>query len=289
MAAGLKLSNNLIARIVGALALLPPVVATVYWGGFWFGALLLIAAGTMAYEWNSVTRQQLKLTLTMIGLALSSLAVTAGVLLRELEGVQAALIVLGSLLMLIASLVVAILEAPRADAGPGRPNSFRWALAGFPYLLMAILSLAWLRSLDEHGFLVFWLFFSVWCTDVGGYFAGRGIGGPKLAPRISPSKTWAGLIGGVLLAGIGSVLFSLAVGWGNLVHVHLSAMVLACVAQAGDLFESYVKRRFDCKDSGSIIPGHGGLLDRVDGIVFAAPTAALTLAVIFLTNGGQAS
>ena len=118
-----------------------------------------------------------------------------------------------------------------------------------------------------------WALALVWATDIGAYFAGRAIGGPKLAPRLSPNKTWAGLVGGVVLASL------LAVGlhyqYGLPLRLTLATPALAVLAQGGDLYESWLKRRAGVKDSGTLIPGHGGVLDRLDGVVPVAPVAAL--------------
>ena len=120
-----------------------------------------------------------------------------------------------------------------------------------------------------------WVFGMVWATDIGAYAAGRTIGGPKLAPRISPKKTWAGLIGGMISAAAFGAGVAVAYGAARPGFAALLAAVLAVVSQAGDFFESGVKRYFDKKDSGHLIPGHGGLLDRVDGLIVAAPVFAL--------------
>ena len=142
----------------------------------------------------------------------------------------------------------------------------------------------WLRETVElGGFIVLWCMIIVWSMDTGAYFAGKNIGGPKLAPRISPNKTWAGLVGGALTA----VITGLIAGYYfDLAAVHVVwtwqwgipiAAGLAIWSQIGDLFESALKRHFAVKDSGAIIPGHGGIMDRVDGVVFAAPVVALFL------------
>ncbi len=159
-----------------------------------------------------------------------------------------------------------------------------WQLYGFAYCLLPAVSLLWIRERSEYegigtGFdLLIWVFLVVWSTDIGAYFAGRAIGGPKLAPSISPNKTIAGLVGGVASAAL------LAGAWVYLVK--LPAMLLwlavffAVAAQLGDLFESGLKRRAGVKDSGTWLPGHGGLLDRLDGLV---PVAVLTAAMM-VTN-----
>jgi len=155
---------------------------------------------------------------------------------------------------------------------------------GIAYVGIALTSIAWLRTQDDHGLLVIWTFFAVWAMDVGGYFAGKGIGGPKLAPKLSPKKTWAGLIGGMILAAIVSLVISITFDLGNPFLMPFAGALVAAVAQLGDLYESAVKRSLNAKDSGNLIPGHGGILDRVDGLVFAAPIVAFAMAVPFLSK-----
>jgi phosphatidate cytidylyltransferase len=135
-----------------------------------------------------------------------------------------------------------------------------------------------LRDLPHGMQLVFWLVIVVVATDVFAYLVGRSLGGPKLAPRISPGKTWSGLAGGALGAMILGGVFAHLVGWGW-PQGALFALILALVAQSGDLFESFIKRRAGVKDSGHLIPGHGGMLDRLDGYLFAVPTLALLVAI----------
>ncbi|HKT75921.1 MAG TPA: phosphatidate cytidylyltransferase, partial [Sphingobium sp.] len=128
--------------------------------------------------------------------------------------------------------------------------------------------------------LAFWALSLVWATDVGAYFAGRAIGGPKLAPRVSPSKTWAGLAGGVLAALVlGFLLHRFA---GLPIQLAAASGLLAVAAQLGDLLESHMKRRAGVKDSGTLLPGHGGVMDRLDGVVAAAPLAALAYLLLVL-------
>jgi phosphatidate cytidylyltransferase len=121
---------------------------------------------------------------------------------------------------------------------------------------------------------ILFLFALVWATDIAGYFAGRTFGGPKLAPKISPNKTWSGAIGGFTGAIIAGVAVAKFFALGDLVTIGIVALVLSAVAQAGDLFESAIKRRFGAKDAGNLIPGHGGFMDRLDGFVIAAAAAA---------------
>jgi len=149
-----------------------------------------------------------------------------------------------------------------------------WLAAGIAYVSLPIMALLALRGTDAEGLLVAgWALSLVWATDIGAYFAGRAIGGPKLAPSISPSKTWAGLGGGVACALlVGFALHGLA---GLPLVLAAASGLLAVAAQLGDLFESWMKRRAGVKDSGTILPGHGGVLDRLDGVVAVAPVAAL--------------
>jgi phosphatidate cytidylyltransferase len=158
-----------------------------------------------------------------------------------------------------------------------------WRVYGFFYCLLPAVALLWIRERAEYegigaGFdLLIWVFLVVWSTDIGAYFAGRAIGGPKLAPSISPNKTIAGLIGGVISAVL------MAGAW--VYYVRMPAPLLwlsvpfAVAAQLGDLFESGLKRRAGVKDSGTWLPGHGGLLDRLDGLV---PVAVLTAALMVM-------
>jgi len=147
-----------------------------------------------------------------------------------------------------------------------------WYAGGFVYALLPALALLWLRERDAHGFnLIIWVFLVTWSTDIGAYFVGRAIGRRKLAPSVSPGKTVEGLYGGMAAATVIGGCWALAVGLGRplLVLAPLSALA----AQAGDLFESWMKRRAGVKDSGTWLPGHGGVLDRLDGLV---PVAVLT-------------
>ena len=149
-----------------------------------------------------------------------------------------------------------------------------WYIGGFVYALLPALALLWIRERDEHGlYLLIWAFIVTWSTDIGAYFAGRTFGKRKLAPSISPNKTVEGLYGGIAAATLLGGAWALATGLG--VALLALAPILAIAAQAGDLFESGMKRRAGIKDSGNWLPGHGGVLDRLDGLV---PVAVLTAA-----------
>jgi phosphatidate cytidylyltransferase len=149
-----------------------------------------------------------------------------------------------------------------------------WYLSGFVYALIPALALLWIRERDAHGLaLLVWAFIVTWSTDIGAYFAGRRFGRRKLAPAISPNKTVEGLFGGIVAATLFGGAWALATGLG--IALLALAPLLAIAAQAGDLFESGMKRRAGVKDSGAWLPGHGGILDRLDGLV---PVATFTAA-----------
>ena len=155
---------------------------------------------------------------------------------------------------------------------------FGWQVAGFMYALVPALALLWIRERSPVGLeLLLWVFITTWSVDIGAYFAGRTIGGPRLAPAISPNKTWAGLIGGMLAAALFGGLWAWLLQLPSILI--LLAAPFAAAAQGGDLFESWLKRRAGLKDSGDWLPGHGGALDRLDGlIVVAILTAAAMIA-----------
>ena len=196
---------------------------------------------------------------------------------RVLSGLLLAPLVLwaiyagGTLFQVLIFVIAAIMmyEWVRLVANAPRRTRMIWKLFGVLYVIIPCVALLELRQFYDM-WLVLWLFLVVWATDIGAYAAGRAVGGPKIAPGISPNKTWAGLAGGMLLAGVVSGVlafyFQKALG----VFIVL-AMILAVIGQIGDFFESWVKRHFGVKDSGGLIPGHGGILDRVDGLVVVAP------------------
>jgi phosphatidate cytidylyltransferase len=151
-----------------------------------------------------------------------------------------------------------------------------WIAGGTAYIGLPCMALIWLRAEPGGGSLVLWLLLAVWATDIGAFFAGRLIGGPRLAPRLSPKKTWAGLAGGAVSAAlVGALLPWFDPEAMSGLTLALAGAIVAVTAQAGDLGESWVKRRFGVKDASQLIPGHGGLFDRVDGLLVAALAVAI--------------
>ncbi len=256
-------SRNLVIRVIVALVLAPLAIAIAFAGGWLWAALVTLAAIGLYVEW-----------LGIVGVARETGVVASGVVALAIAGLGLALGRIDeSLIALAFGLAVVALLSPE-----GR----RWTAAGFLYAAAAEVASVLVRLDHAYGFITLILILLVvWVTDIGGYFAGRGIGGPKLWPRVSPKKTWAGAIGGFAASLIISGGFA-AFGLGKTGPVLLLGAILSIASQLGDLFESAVKRRFGVKDSSHIIPGHGGLLDRLDGYV-----AAVVLAAIFgLLRGG---
>lgn len=239
----------------------PPVLLAVYYGSPAFGIMAALFAVAMGWEWQHICRGR-------FGAAGVAICVGGGA-----AGILAATWPLAALAVSVTAAVVAALIAPR---GADRPSPL-WEAAGALYVAVPVAALVWLREAAGVPTLV-WLFLVVWATDIGGYAAGKTIGGPLLAPAISPKKTWAGAGGGMVLALAVGVLVAqwLAVPVGPLLWASAAVSV---VSQIGDLAESKVKRRFGVKDSGAIIPGHGGVLDRVDGLLAAAPVVAAAVLI----------
>lgn len=245
-------------RVLSVLVLVPAVVALAYAGGVAFNLLVLAAAALMAYEWNGLcSRGAVATGAVVVGAVLGCVGVAAW-------GHAGA----GLAVTLPAAALAFAVAWP---AGVRR----MWPAAGVVYIAVPCISVIWLRAAPAIGLeTIVWLLAVVWATDIGAYFTGRGIGGPKLAPRISPGKTWAGLAGGVIAAAVVGAIAAQVLGLPEGTVLVLFSALLALVAQAGDLAESVVKRRFGAKDSGRLIPGHGGVLDRLDGLMTAAPVVA---------------
>jgi len=250
-------SRNLIRRVIAALVLAPVAIAIAYAGGWLWTTLVTLAAIGLYVEW-----------LMIVGVARETRVVTSGAVALAISGLCLALGRIDASLLALTLGLAAV-----ALLSPGRRS---WIATGFAYAAAAQIASVLVRLDQVWGFIALILvLLVVWVTDIGGYFAGRGIGGPKLWPRVSPKKTWAGAIGGFAASLVIAGAFA-AAGLGNAGPLLLLAAVLSIASQLGDLFESAVKRRFGVKDSSHIIPGHGGLLDRLDGFV-----AAIVLAAIF--------
>lgn len=250
-----KGASNLFMRVAAALVLAPLTIA-IAWIGGWPWICLVTAAGALLYaEW-----------LMIVGASRNRLIIAAGL---------SALVIAGILMMTgRTDFAVAVLAVGTVLAAILASGQRLWVAGGMVYAAAAVVASILVRLDANAGFLaLMFVLLIVWVTDIGGYFAGRGIGGPKLWPRVSPKKTWAGAIGGLVLSLAVAAVFAL-LGFGRMLPLLLLGTVLSVVSQLGDLFESAVKRRFGVKDSSHIIPGHGGLMDRLDGFVAAIVFAA---------------
>ncbi|WP_050423844.1 phosphatidate cytidylyltransferase [Bradyrhizobium tropiciagri] len=255
-AAGDQGARNLAMRVVAALVLAPVAIALAYLGGIAWSLLVTLAAVGLFVEWLAVTGFGRELRVVVPG-ALALLLIGLCLMVGRID---AALDVL-----VVGVVAVALTSGERRG----------WAIAGLLYAAAAEIAAVVLRLDPANGFAaLMFVLLVVWVTDIGGYFAGRSIGGPKLWVRVSPKKTWAGAIGGFVASLVVAAGFA-AFEIGTTGPLLMLGAVLSVVSQLGDLFESAVKRRFGVKDSSHIIPGHGGLLDRLDGFVAAVIVAAI--------------
>jgi phosphatidate cytidylyltransferase len=251
-------------RVISALALVPVALGVVVAGGWVYAAFVGLLAVLMALEWRRLSEARFGASYGRLAGALALGVALAATILAALGRPREAVacIALGLALGLA-------LARTRAAAS-------LWAGIGVALVALPAVALVWLRSIPEVGLdLVLWLLIVVWSTDTAAYLVGRSVGGPRLAPSISPGKTWSGLGGGLIGASLASVITAWALGYERLVHFAGSGAAFAVLAQLGDLAESALKRRAGVKDSGSLIPGHGGVLDRVDGLLITAPVLAL--------------
>jgi len=256
---GSFLTRELAVRFLAALVLIPIVLLDVWAGNLWFELGIALIAALMASEWCRMVHRG-----SQFQFALHAMAAIGSALIVSRAGLVTAL-----QLVAVCWVLSLVVEARRRKAGS------RWAWWGVPYIALPGIALLVIRLSPEYGLAAVSLLFAVvWSADTLAYVFGRLIGGPKLAPAISPNKTWAGLVGAVSGGVVASGLFAWIAALPVVLPLVVMGAVLAVLEQGGDLFESAAKRRFGVKDSGRIIPGHGGVLDRVDGLIFAAVAAA---------------
>lgn len=253
----------MLTRTLSVLALAPPFLATI-WFGFPYFEIVVCIMGLIAVTELQLIIWRGKPTF-LIGGPLLSIAI--GIIFCSLNEYSAgfATFLLGGVIILLST--------------AGNLKKCLWSGFGYSYMIIAIISLIEMRELPEIGRrTVFWFFAVIWANDIGAYFIGRTIGGIRIAPFISPGKTWAGTMGGLCCAGLTSLAFfgSIMVKQ-SIVAIVFSGILLAIGAQIGDLIESYFKRDHGVKDSGILIPGHGGVLDRIDSVLFTAPATFIVL------------
>ena len=263
-----KARSDLLLRVASSVVLAPLAIAVAWFGGALFLAFWTAAAVIVLWEWDTLVCAHDRTSVLTIGVVTivgASLLLAIG-----WPGVAVALIFLGAF-------GVAVLASRIRRL---------WCAAGLIYAFVLVIAPVALRNDPALGFVVMiFLFVIVWLTDTAAYFVGRAVGGPKLALHISPNKTWSGAIGGTTAGVVGGGLVAYNFGIRTVGAMAVVALALSVASQAGDLFESAIKRQFNAKDASHLIPGHGGLMDRLDGFVFAAAVAAL----IGLAHGGFAA
>jgi phosphatidate cytidylyltransferase len=256
-------SRNLVLRIISSAVLAPIAIGAAYFGGIAFAVFWTIAAIAVWWEWTRLVHPSGHIGALVTGG--SALMLETLLLLNDREDVAVMIAGLGAL----AAAIVAMRHA-------------FWMAAGVIYASILVIGPIMLRA-DAQGLLaIVFVFAVVWATDIAAYFTGRAIGGPKLAPSISPNKTWSGAVGGTIAAALAGCGVLLAAGNRASLAIVLVAVVLSVMSQAGDLFESRMKRIFNVKDSSQLIPGHGGVMDRLDGFT----TAVFAALVIGVAHGG---
>jgi phosphatidate cytidylyltransferase len=259
-------ASELRVRILSGIVMIAVAIAALWLGGVVFWGLSSLLAVLMMVEWATMAKasrwQVILGALIVAALMLSAISFADPAM---LGGHSGRLIAQTVDLTGLAAILLAVV-------------SFRARLgAGVLYAVFPAVALVFLREQPGQGlFLALWTLVIVWATDIGAFFAGRAIGGPKLAPTLSPNKTWAGLIGGMIAAAIIGALIAWSAGLPAFCWV--AGAPLAVAAQIGDLFESWLKRRSGVKDSGKLLPGHGGVLDRLDGVVPVAVVVAAGVA-----------
>lgn len=269
------MSEELKLRIQSAIVMVIVVLFATWMGGLVFRILAAAIQLLVFYEWSTMTRLKEE---TRAGFAMG----------WAVQALLALCVVLGLMQFASAALLAFVLLAV---AHVARRKLSYWLPGGLLYAGLSGISLAAIRGGDSLGLKAMLVVFAlVWATDILAYFVGRAVGGPKLAPRISPGKTWSGAAGGT----VAGILFgALAVSFsGGMLSAGLIGLLffLSVFSQIGDLFESFIKRRFGVKDSSKLIPGHGGVMDRVDGLVFACFAAFLfSLAASALSSCAQCS
>jgi phosphatidate cytidylyltransferase len=248
-------------RAMSALVMAAVAIFVTIVGGVLFACLVAIGAVAALREWHRLINGGRFANEALISAAAVAGAVFVSLFLEDSEA---------SLLLLVAGAVAAFLWSAHRKQSPF------WHALGPVYVGLAAIALVLLRAAPSGAYLILGIFIAVWSADTGALLGGRIIGGPKLVPRVSPNKTWAGFLAGTLAAGLAEAAFFAILGRSAAFGLILG-LLIALIGHAGDLFESWVKRCFRAKDSGGLIPGHGGILDRIDSLLFVAPACAILL------------
>ncbi len=262
--------RDVVRRLFSAAVLASVAVLVTQLGGMWFSLPVLALAGVLLHEWHRLS--------TTPGYLFSAAAIVAAWIAVAWQG---------NLVIALYALFVGMVGCAFYLLVRRSETKVSWAISGVTYVGIPMVALVWMRNADGSSLVVLWMFLVIWASDSAAFVVGRIIGGPLLYPSISPAKTWAGAIGGLLA--------SIATGVGTAVMIQqmlttaLMLSVIVCIAaQSGDLLQSALKRRWQVKDAGNLIPGHGGLMDRLDSLVIAAPVFAMVWTIISLEFGHAA-
>jgi phosphatidate cytidylyltransferase len=265
-----KASSELGLRILSGVVMATIAIAAALLGGWWLAGLMLILALCIVHEWFAMT-----------GCAGKWAAMAAIVAIWIAMSAYSGGIVLALYLLFMGAVGTAMFSLIRRGGEGGG-----WAAAGMIYAALPLIALLWIREAEGGGGALLWLFFVIWSTDTAAFIVGKLIKGPKLAPAISPGKTWSGAVGGLVGATvIGVALASLLSAEPG--RAASLAVLVSLAAQCGDLLESGIKRRFGVKDSGQLIPGHGGVMDRLDSLVVAGPVFTIVITLFAALTGAM--
>ena len=250
--------KSFIKRVATSLVLIPLVIACIVLGYPTILLLALTGAALLSWEWANMVPSSRPTFYAVCYFFVAAISIM--------------------MKPVIIPIVVMIFTLALAFCKSKGEKERKLLLLGIPYIAFGVGSL--ISIYTAYGpYILLWFVFLVWGVDIGGYFVGTTVKGPKLAPKISPNKTWSGLLGGVLLSVLISYVVMCLFNVSSKVTVYYLVMagILAVIAQVGDLVESSIKRHLKIKDSSNLIPGHGGIFDRIDGLIFAAPFAYLML------------
>lgn len=266
------MQTELKLRIASGVVLAAVALAATWFGGLAFQLLSVLIALLVYYEWSTITGL-VERDFQGNAFGWLSIVVIAGLVVTGYIGYSLPFLAFG----LGAALLWVLTQ-----------KTSWWLPGGIAYAGLTGISLAALRGADDLGLIAtLFVFAVVWATDIFAYFTGRAIGGPKLAPRISPGKTWSGAIGGTICGILAGVAVFMAYFSLQDLRIPIIALVLSVASQVGDLFESFIKRRFGVKDLSRLIPGHGGVMDRVDGLIFACVAALILVMVQYFVSDGR--
>ncbi|MGN6147658.1 MAG: phosphatidate cytidylyltransferase [Rhizomicrobium sp.] len=266
---GFDVTLDWLMRPLFGFGLAAVAIAATWYGGFWFALFIAVGASAAAREWHRMFAGSNYFWLSIVSIA--GIAVAAG---TEVVATARPELILVPWLVLAFVAVIDLLLAARRGAG------MFWHGAAMLYIGVPVLSLVAIRQASANGvWELFALFFAVWLTDTGALITGNLLKGPKLWPALSPNKTWSGAIGGAVAGTLATAILFMVLQ-SNPRHGAALGLCASVVGQLGDLFESFLKRKVGRKNSGSLIPGHGGVLDRIDSMLFVAPVAAFIFLVM---------